>query len=122
MIVRTLLVVLSIKTINASCTFYDHRKLREEVKKYYHGESTCEDDAPFWNVSALTSLEGVFESLDYFYLDLSEWDVSNVGNFGNTFKERSITFLVNGKAMKICLIDSFNRTNINKKILDKIDN
>ena len=84
---RTLLVVLSIKTINASCTFYDHRKLREEVKKYYHGESTCEDDAPFWNVSALTSLEGVFESLDYFYLDLSEWDVSNVGNFRNTFKD-----------------------------------
>ena len=43
-------------------------------------------------------------------------------NFGHTFKERSITFLINGKAMKVCLIDNFNRRNTSKDILDKVDN
>ena len=35
----------------------------------------------------MTSLESVFENVDWFYLDLSEWDVSNVGDFRNTFKD-----------------------------------
>ena len=43
-------------------------------------------------------------------------------NFGNTFKERSITFLINGKSIKISLTDNYNLTNTSKNILDKIDN
>ena len=51
MIELLFLFVLSITTINARCTFYDHRKLREEVKAAYYGDSRCEDHPSLWNVS-----------------------------------------------------------------------